>query len=141
MPHVETTTRILNKKIENVWETVSKFEQYPEMMDDILEVRWESKGEISKSAWRVLLNGSEMSWIERDEFIPFEKIVFEQIEGDLEVFRGEWHLVQIDTDVVVTLEIEFDIGIPSLADILNPIGIRAIQSNSRQMLAAIQAQS
>ena len=67
-----------------------------------------------------------------------QRIEFDQIEGDLELFRGEWRLERMGDGVEITLDVEFDVGIPSLASVLNPIGIQAIRANSRQMLNAIK---
>ncbi len=91
------------------------------------------------SSWRVLLNGSELTWDEKDFFHPPHRIDFDQTEGDLEVFRGSWTLSETADGVNVLLEIEFDLGIPSLAAVLDPVGIQAIHSNSRSMLTAISS--
>lgn len=137
MPVVETSLKIESVSIERVWKVLCDFERYPETMPDVLEVQCYGDEDPFRSSWKVLLNGSELTWDERDVFFPMERIEFDQIEGDLEVYKGEWRLKDEGDNVIVTLEIEFDIGIPSLADLLNPIGVKAITSNSRQMLEAI----
>jgi hypothetical protein len=38
----------------------------------------------------------------------------------------------------VTLNVDFDIGIPLLADMLNPVASAALRENSQQMLAALE---
>lgn len=141
MPTVETSLKINNIGLEPVWEVLCDFERYPEVMDDVLEVKCSDIVGPQRSTWKVLLNGSELTWDEQDIFEPCNRIVFDQIEGDLEVYKGEWRLEQDGNDVLVTLIVEFDLGIPSLADMLNPIGIKAIKSNSMQMLAAIKNMS
>lgn len=140
MPVVDTTLKISNVSIQRVWEVLCDFERYPDLMDDVIDVKCVN-GDIFKSSWKVLLNGSELTWEEVDTFEPYKRIVFDQIEGDLEVYKGEWRLEKDGNDINVTLVIEFDLGIPSLADMLNPIGIKAIKSNSRQMLEAIKETS
>jgi uncharacterized membrane protein len=140
MPVVDTTLKINNVSIQRVWEVLCDFERYPDLMDDVIDVKCQN-GDIFKSSWKVLLNGSELTWDEEDIFEPHQRIVFHQIEGDLEIYKGEWRLEKKENDVNVTLVIEFDLGIPSLADMLNPIGIKAIKANSRQMLEAIKETS
>jgi uncharacterized membrane protein len=137
MPIVDTSLKIANVNIQRVWNVLCDFEKYPDLMDDVIEVKC-FNGSIFKSSWKVLLNGSELTWDEEDIFEPYQRIIFHQLEGDLEVYKGEWQLEKEGNDVTVTLIIEFDLGIPSLADMLNPIGIKAIKSNSRQMLEAIK---
>jgi ribosome-associated toxin RatA of RatAB toxin-antitoxin module len=129
---------IPNVDIEYVWNIVCDFEHHPEYMADVLEIRYlERSPDKALSSWRVLLNGSELTWEEMDFFRPPHRIDFDQTEGDLEVFRGSWTLEPNGTGVTVMLEIEFDLGIPSLAAVLDPVGIQAIHSNSRSMLTAI----
>jgi len=138
VPIVETGTDISGVALERVWEVVSTFERYPETMVDVIGVDWiQRAGDRGVSAWRVLLNGSELTWTETDEFHPCSRIDFEQLEGDLEVWRGAWELEPGGSGVRVSLKVEFDLGVPSLAAIMDPLGIRAIRSNSHAMLAAI----
>lgn len=138
MPVVTSSVDIPDIAIEDVWDVICDFEQHPEYMADVVEVRYlERSSETALSSWRVLLNGSELTWDEKDVFTPPHRIDFEQTEGDLEVFSGSWTLDVIETGVRVTLKIDFDLGIPSLAAVLDPVGIQAIRSNSISMLTAI----
>jgi ribosome-associated toxin RatA of RatAB toxin-antitoxin module len=122
----------------DVWRVVSDFEQFPALMPNVLSVEVVGQdGDATITTWRVVLEGSEMTWDERDTFVPNERITFEQVDGDLDVFRGEWTLAERDGGVLVTLTVEFDLGIPSLATVLNPVGVKAIDANSREMLTAI----
>ena len=142
MPNVRSVVAIPDVPLEQVWAVVRDFERYPESMQDVLEVRiLECDEREAICFWRVLLNGSELTWTERDTFEPMGRIHFDQIVGDLEVFRGDWILETVDDVVTVTLDVQFDIGVPSLAEILDPIGIQAIKSNSRNMLRAIHTRS
>jgi ribosome-associated toxin RatA of RatAB toxin-antitoxin module len=126
-----------------LWRTLCDFERYPDFMQDVLEVRVERRtADEIVSHWRVLLNGSELSWTETDRLTDDHRIVFEQTDGDLEVWRGEWRLVGAkDGNLEVELDVSFDLGIPSLAEVLHPIGERAIRANSRQMLEGIRTRA
>lgn len=139
MPTVRTTILVEDVPLAKVWRAVCDFENYAHYMADVIGIEFLERTErTARSSWRVLLNGSELTWTEEDYFEPERRISFEQIDGDLEVFRGAWELDERPEGVEVTLEIEFDLGIPSLAAVLDPIGIRAIRSNSRSMLEAIK---
>ena len=140
MPVVETTMEIKEIDIETLWNNISDFERYPHFMDDVLEVTCRPDETGTVSSWKVLLNGSELNWVEKDHFYPYEKIVFEQIEGDIDLYKGAWEIdyTEAEKTARVTLTIEFDLGIPSLADMLNPMGVKAIKANSYKMLDAIQ---
>jgi uncharacterized membrane protein len=142
MPLVENRVVIEEVSIDAVWEVMRDFEAFPRLMPDVLDVKcFDRVGETLKSSWRVLLNGSELTWVEWDQFVDRQEIAFHQIEGDLEIWEGCWRLRAERRAVVVDLTVSFDLGIPSLAHILDPIGIRAITANSRQMLEAINRNS
>ncbi|KEZ63630.1 cyclase, partial [Pseudomonas amygdali pv. tabaci str. ATCC 11528] len=53
---------------------------------------------------------------------------------------GEWLLIQRADGLHVDLNVTFDLGIPSLAEVLHPIGERAIRANNIQMLDGIRNQ-
>ena len=138
MPVVTADLFIADAGLQRVWDVVADFESYPALMPNVLSIDIvERRGNTAVSAWRTLLDGTEMSWEERDLFEPYRRISFEQLDGDLEVFRGEWTLDEEDGGVRVRLSMEFEIGIPSLAAVLDPLGVQAIRANSLSMLNAI----
>lgn len=145
MPQVSSSVLLGNVERSDVWPILSDFARYPAFMADVLEVQVPVQGDGDShhdmhSTWRVLLNGSELTWTERDVLVQNERIDFEQTDGDLETWFGEWVLVDREDGLYVDLNVTFDIGIPSLADVLHPIGERAIRANSRQMLDGIREQ-
>lgn len=141
MPTVVTEITIPNIDVESVWNVVSELDKYPQTMPNVLSVEFQERSEKTAiSSWKVMLNDSELTWIERDSFEPFTRLSFESIEGDLEVFRGEWILEQTGPDVHVRFEVEFDLGIPSLAEVLDPVGADALKENSLSMLTALRNQ-
>jgi ribosome-associated toxin RatA of RatAB toxin-antitoxin module len=140
MPDVNSSLAMGPMDRELLWRTLCDFERYPDFMQDVLEVRVERRTATEiMSHWRVLLNGSELSWTERDLLTDDHRIVFEQTDGDLEVWQGQWRVLTAeDGSLRVELDVSFDLGIPSLAEVLHPIGERAIRANSRQMLEGIR---
>lgn len=139
MPAVNTSLSLGSLGLKDVWLTLCDFERYPRFMENVLDVTIEQRTDDEIiSTWRVLLNGSELTWTERDRLLADHRIVFEQIDGDLEVWKGEWSIQQTGSGLTVHLNVEFDLGIPSLAEVLHPIGERAIRANSLQMLEGIR---
>jgi ribosome-associated toxin RatA of RatAB toxin-antitoxin module len=142
MPIVTTRVELAGLRPEDVWPTLIDFERYPLLMQDVVSVDVLERGARTMlSSWKVLLNGSEFTWMERDTLEEPHVIRFVQTEGDLEVWQGEWRLDPTPEGLVALLTVEFDIGIPSMAEILDPIGERAIRANSRQMLDAVRDQA
>jgi len=142
MPLVENRVIIKDADLDTVWRVMCDFESFPRLMQDVIEVTcFDRTPDSCQSSWKVLLNGSELTWIEHDTFKDRQEIAFHQLEGDLEIWHGKWQIRPEAGQIVVDLIVEFDLGIPSLAAILDPIGIRAIAANARQMLEAIDLHS
>ncbi|MDG4794542.1 SRPBCC family protein [Micromonospora sp. WMMD1082] len=139
MPSAHAALEIFDADVKQVWNVVTDFPNYPSVMPDVLEVTVRRQDHaLAFSTWRTLLDGIEMTWEERDVFEPYRRIVFEQTEGDLQEFRGHWLLTETPAGVLIELTVHFDLGIPSLAPVLDPLGVHAIESNSRRMLAGLQ---
>ena len=132
----------MHAPVQQVWEAVLDVESYPRYMEtvkSVKELRRLPDGS-RETEWSVLLKGSVLEWVERDVVLEAErKVLFEQTEGDLEVFEGEWTVSeQPGGAVTVRLFVNFDIGIPLLASMLNPVAERALKENSRTMLQEIE---
>ncbi|AAZ37662.1 SRPBCC family protein [Pseudomonas savastanoi pv. phaseolicola] len=141
MPDVSTSVLLGDFEPGEVWPILSDFARYPDFMSDVLEVIVHPRqSEYVSSTWRVLINGSELTWTEQDWLVTNERIEFKQTDGDLEVWYGEWLLIQRADGLHVDLNVTFDLGIPSLAEVLHPIGERAIRANNIQMLDGIRNQ-
>jgi ribosome-associated toxin RatA of RatAB toxin-antitoxin module len=58
----------------------------------------------------------------------------------LAVFEGYWQLQRLTNQTCQTmLSVRFDIGIPMLSEMLNPVAERTIRDNSQKMLASLAA--
>jgi ribosome-associated toxin RatA of RatAB toxin-antitoxin module len=128
--------------IDEVWDSVNRIDEYPAFMDNVNAVTVLSTSESGEriSSWSVTLKGSILEWTERE--LPDRssyRITFEQVEGDLDIFDGHWDLTARPNDhTSVKLAVKFEIGIPLLAEMLNPVAARALRDNSAQMLREIE---
>lgn len=127
--------------IESVWSVVVDIERYPNSMAnvrsvDIIAVEGTS---VRKSSWSVTLKNSLLRWtqveqIDSDRFV----LAFRQVGGDLEHLEGSCRLEKRDANVtLVRLHMTFEIGIPVLGRILNPVAQRALRESCRDMLLGI----
>jgi len=142
MPKVVVSGTMPNADVATVWAIVRCVDQYPRFMSQVLavEILEESKGR-RRSSWTVLFNGNELRWIEIAHLDDDRhEMRFEQIEGDLAVWTGRTIVSSDREAVLVTFDIEFDLGIPALAALLHPLGERAVRANCAQMLTALAAQ-
>jgi ribosome-associated toxin RatA of RatAB toxin-antitoxin module len=123
-----------------VWARVCDVEAYPQFMESVVETRVvERDGGESTVEWTVLLKGSVLRWTERERRIDERhRIEYWQLDGDLARFEGSWQLWDTGGGMTeAVLEVTFEIGIPMLADMLNPVAARAIEQNSRTMLLSL----
>jgi ribosome-associated toxin RatA of RatAB toxin-antitoxin module len=139
MPYVESSIEIKGD-IEEVYKIASDMESYPQFMENVNSVEVLKREEDKTiTAWVTEVDGRKLTWRERDIF-DFQKnrIYYEQIEGDLKKFSGEWRFAEKDEITEVMLTVDFDFGIPMLAPLLNPILKKKVISNSESMLSAIK---
>lgn len=140
MPKVDVTVTI-QAPIAEVWRAVNDVEAYPEFMENVRTVTILSDDHPERiTTWSVLLKGSVLEWTEKEVVDDANhRIVFDQLDGDLDLFSGHWQLREVGVSgVEAELSVEFEIGIPLLADMLNPVAARALRDNSERMLREIE---
>jgi Polyketide cyclase / dehydrase and lipid transport len=90
------------------------------------------------SAWEVNFREGVLRWTEVDVFNVEERTIrFRQIEGDVDYFAGVWSVRQASRGRLVCVECDFDMGIPGLNDILEPIAEQALRENARSILGGL----
>jgi ribosome-associated toxin RatA of RatAB toxin-antitoxin module len=139
MPIVEVTERLLTP-IARVWKLIRDVESYPQLMKPVRSVTiLQRDGLTLVSRWEVELKGSLLQWSEREVQDPERhRVEYKQIDGDLELFEGYWQLEAISPEITeAKLYVSFEIGIPMLREMLNPVAARAIAENSRAMLLSL----
>ncbi len=136
---VVTVTDVVTAPLEAVYRVLADMSQFPAFMKNVEAVTVSERGEgYTHSVWRTKLQGATFQWTERDEFYPSDgRITYQQIQGDLKKFEGCWQLRAIDSGTEVTLETDFEFGMPMLAGLLNPVAKLAIRENAKSMVRAI----
>lgn len=122
-----------------VFDRISDFPRYADYTDAVREVRIDrADGELVSSTWSVNFRNGVLCWSERDRIdADGLHIAFEQIDGDYDRFDGSWQVVQTGGDVAVVFVAEFDLGMPSLAAIIDPIAERALRENMEAILRGL----
>lgn len=139
MPSVEVR-ETLHCDVATAWQQVIDVEAYPAKMTSVKQVKVLERSDLElTSEWVVTLKDSEMRWVEKEMQKPAQyRVNFYQLSGDLAMFNGYWQLHPIsESETTAILLINFEIGIPALDDILNPIAIEALTDNSRRMLQSL----
>jgi len=111
--------------------TLADFERYPELCDAVRNVAvTEVSDNLTVSQWEVNFRAGLLRWTEEDTFDPGAlSITFRQLEGDIAVFDGSWECLDAAQGCEIVFSARLDMGIPSLADALEPIAVRALIDN------------
>jgi hypothetical protein len=120
---------------------VTDYRSWPAASDAIRSVEVREAGDgTAVSAWEVTFRGGLMRWSERDvlDADALEQR-FSLIEGDPRDFAGAWTAVPCEGGCTLQLLGEFDLGMPSLRHVLDPIAIEALEDAIADVLHALFA--
>lgn len=129
MPRVWVRCHLSERDPEKLLRHATDFARWPEASDSVNWVTVEKQPDGTDiSNWEVtfrqgLLRWSERDWLELDKNSAF----FELIEGDPHRFDGLWHVEVGEQGSKLTFDAEFDLGMPSLAHVLDPIAVEAVE--------------
>ena len=120
-----------NQPASDVYATLADFGRYPELCEAVRSVTiTERSGNRTVSAWEVTFRAGLLRWIEEDTFDPDAlSITFRQLDGDIAVFDGSWRCFDAAQGSEIVFAARLDMGIPSLADALEPIAVRTMTDN------------
>ena len=139
MRAVSLRLHVPHKSSSDVYATLADFERYPVLCEAVQKV---AVTEVSEnrtvSDWEVTFRAGLLRWTEEDAFNPDAlTITFRQIEGDVAVFDGSWQCVDAAQGSEVLFSARLDMGIPSLADALEPIAVRTLIDNIVSIVAGL----
>jgi coenzyme Q-binding protein COQ10 len=142
MPYVETSIAIA-APARVVYELAKDQERFPEFMPDVETVKLiEQNAERAISRWKTLVEEAPIEWTEEDRFDDDAlRIDYKLIEGDLDKFEGAWTFEERDGMTHVNLGVDFDFGVPTLAELIGPTLLRKVRENSEMMLAALKSEA
>src|SRR5262249_41153050 len=132
MRRVTIRTRTTAHDAAAAYARISDFARYPELTETVRDVDLQppqADGSIV-SEWTVAFRNGLLRWTERDVLDPAAlTITFTQLAGDFETFFGTWRVEPVTDATAITFEAVFDLGIPSLADILDPVAEATLRGN------------
>jgi ribosome-associated toxin RatA of RatAB toxin-antitoxin module len=106
---------------------ISHFAEYPALTDVVTDVEVtepEADGSVV-STWTVRFRNGLLWWTERDSFDPEARAIsFTQLKGDFHLFEGSWSVQPAEDGgpgSLVVFDSAFDLGMPTLKDILDPV--------------------
>lgn len=139
MSFIETSIEVAGRGRE-IFDIIKDMERFPEFMPDIKSVKvLEHIPGGTMTAWESEIDGMPISWTEEDLFDEQNlRIDYRMTEGDLAKFEGRWSVTETPGGCEVRLTVDFDLGIPMLADVLGPVMEQKVRDNSLMMLNSIK---
>jgi len=116
MPRIRVRVKI-KKKQDEVYELLKKMEEFPGFMKNIKSLKIIKHLEENKivTAWEAEIEGALLCWKEEDCFDDLiREIRFSMLEGNYKGYRGRWLVESAESGCRLTLEADFDWGIPML---------------------------
>lgn len=140
MRHVNVRLTAHDVDPETAYQRIRDFRRYPEVTETVREVAVHpphADGTVV-SDWTVNFRNGLMRWTERDAFFPeLLSIGFTQLSGDFERFEGTWRCEPGEDGTSVTFEAVFDLGIPTLAELLDPVADSTLRTNIERILRGL----
>jgi coenzyme Q-binding protein COQ10 len=142
MPYVETGIAIA-APARVVYELAKDQERFPQFMPDVETVTvLERHPDFILTRWKTLVEEAPIEWTEEDRFDDERlRIDYKLVEGDLDKFEGAWTFEERDGLTHVLLGVDYDFGVPTLAELIGPTLQKKVLENSEMMLAALKRQA
>jgi ribosome-associated toxin RatA of RatAB toxin-antitoxin module len=142
VPFIEADI-VVDAPVRDVYELAKDQERFPEFMPDVETVRvLERRPDSILTRWKTLVEDAPIEWTEEDRFDDAAtRIDYKLLEGDLEKFEGSWTFEERDGATYVKLGIDYDFGVPTLAELIGPTLAKKVRENADMMLAGLKKEA
>jgi len=142
VPFIEAEI-VVDAPVRDVYELAKDQERFPEFMPDVETVRvLERRPDSILTRWKTLVEDAPIEWTEEDRFDDAAtRIDYKLLEGDLEKFEGAWTFEERDGATYVNLGIDYDFGVPTLAELIGPTLAKKVRENADMMLAGLKKEA
>lgn len=139
MRTVTLTAYVPGRDAPSVYARLCDLGCYPAHSDAVRSVTiTEVTGDVTLSRWEVAFRNGILRWTEQDTFDRAAlRIDFAQLEGDVDEFAGSWVCEGDGGGARVTFNARIDLGIPTLAEVLEPIATRALLDNTASIVRGL----
>ncbi|MQY26401.1 type II toxin-antitoxin system RatA family toxin [Nocardia aurantia] len=130
MRSLQLSVRAAHVDADTAYDTISRFERFTEVADDVrpLRVRRAGADLPAESDWEAHFPDGVMTWTQVDYCQSHRRtVVFEQISGDFDVFRGSWRVEPDGDGCEVRFEATFDFGTSTLAGLLEQVAVPVLR--------------
>lgn len=143
MRQVEVSVRTAGRTAAEVYPTICEFRRYPELTDAVRSVHVDDLGDgRTGCTWEVRFRRGILRWSEEDRYDRDEhRVRFRLRDGDLDHLVGSWSVVDEEGGCRVEFRCEFDMGIPTLAEVIEPIAADTLREHVEIILRALLGES
>lgn len=141
MPNVQFSMNFREVAAADVFARAADFERYAEIAESVREVRISEAGDGRlNSHWEVNFRRGVLRWSECDLVDHDNRTIeFAQLTGDLAEFHGMWSVIETEQGVQIRFDAFYDLGMPTLAELLDPVAERALRDNVAELMAGFAA--
>jgi coenzyme Q-binding protein COQ10 len=142
VPYVATTI-LVDAPAAIVYQLAKDQERFPQFMPDVESVTVvERHPDRVLTRWKTLIEDAPIEWLEEDRFDDAAlRIDYRLLEGDLDTFEGTWTFVAVPGGTLVALDVTYDFGVPTLAELIGPTLEKKVRENADMMLAALKTEA
>jgi len=135
MRHLDVIANVAGQTAGRVFPLLCDMEQYPKYSGVLSSLTVAGSGNgTAVSTWTVKFGQGTATWSQQDCFDPAATTIqFKRLSGDIDNFTGTWVLRDQDAGCAVQFSADFDIGMPALAAIIEPM----IENMLRENITAI----
>lgn len=134
---VSLTVLVAHRSAGEAFASIADFTSYPTHSAAVRSVVVTEAGPSTQhSTWEVTFRNGLLRWTEEDTLSPATgTITFKQLEGDVDQFEGSWEVrPAAGGGAYVRFTARVDMGIPTLADVLEPIASRTLLDNTMTII-------
>jgi ribosome-associated toxin RatA of RatAB toxin-antitoxin module len=142
VPYVATSI-VIDAPAVLIYELAKDQERFPQFMPDVESVTVvERHADRVLTRWKTLIEDAPIEWLEEDRFDDGAlRIDYKLLEGDLDTFEGTWTFVPDAGGTLVALDVTYDFGVPTLAELIGPTLEKKVRENAEMMLAALKSEA
>jgi coenzyme Q-binding protein COQ10 len=142
VPYVATSI-VIDAPAALIYALAKDQERFPQFMPDVESVTVvERYPDRVLTRWKTLIEDAPIEWLEEDRFDDAAlRIDYKLLEGDLDTFEGAWTFVATADGTLVALDVTYDFGVPTLAELIGPTLEKKVRENAEMMLAALKTEA
>src|SRR5918912_1058901 len=139
LQHVEVTGVHEDVPADEAFDVLRELDRHVREGEVIISLRLsDADGDTRLSHWETRFRNGILRWTQRDVLDARTRtMTFSLSEGDAETLEGQWRIEPDGAGCRIHFACDFDIGIPSLAEFLDPVAVRLLRETVEAQLTDI----